>query len=105
MSPYGPGSRADFYNRRHIWQVVPTWDVRNAIIDVFKRFIRTEPGGSDLPTYSSLPRDLTGSDETAGALPFRIEGKMRRIKTLLGPKKEVSKDHHDATCRSVIIEM
>ena len=35
----------------------------------------------------SIPGDLTGSDETAGAVPFRIEGKMRRIKTILGPRR------------------
>ena len=34
----------------------------------------------------SIPGDLTGSDGTAGALPFRIEGKVRRIKTILGPR-------------------
>jgi hypothetical protein len=39
----------------------------------------------------SVPGDLPGSDETAGAVPFRIEGKMRRIKTLLGPRMRTVK--------------
>jgi hypothetical protein len=38
----------------------------------------------------SIPGDLTGSNETTGAVPFRIEGKMRRIKTLLGPRSRRS---------------
>lgn len=33
-----------------------------------------------------IPGDLNGSE--AGALQFRIEGKMRRIKTLLGPRRQ-----------------
>jgi hypothetical protein len=34
----------------------------------------------------SISGDLTGSERSLAALQFRIEGKMRRIKTILGPR-------------------
>ena len=46
--------------------------------------VRYHPRSVEL--VGSIPGDLTGWDETAGAVRFRIEGKMRRIKTLLGPR-------------------
>src|SRR5215467_3436472 len=40
-------------------------------------------------TCSAIPTSC-GAQQTEGALHFHVEGKMRRIKTLLGPKKKVS---------------
>jgi len=53
----------------------------------------------------SIPGDLNGQEQaqhTAGALQFRIEGKMRRIKTLLGPRRQSAEAVQGARFAAVV---
>jgi hypothetical protein len=53
----------------------------------------------------SIPGDLNGQEQaqhTAGALQFRIEGEMRRIKTLLGPRRQSAEAVQGARFAAVV---
>jgi uncharacterized protein YqgQ len=63
---------------------------RHFLIDHIERVIYHP---RNVVLVGSIPADLAGwgeAEQTKEALHFRIQGTMRRIKTLLGPKKKVS---------------